>query len=234
MTAATASLRARAEVAYRMTISTRNLLGDFEIPADERSAVVIPLVLASLDTAGAMYSLLANRPEDYWVPAVAMRRAQMEYVMRAAFFARAATERELARFRRRGEMPKRAQAAGDCRSGQQKTKSISLSQVAREASQKLGWDEQLLVSKLSSHYKELSGLVHGGKEVLAIYTMHPEWGVVTIDWELLDDELENSMVFAQLGLAVVMSLSPMKQDAISTLVRPVYDEAHAFFRRRPE
>lgn len=234
MTIATASLRARAESARQVTVATRDLLGDFEILADERSAVVIPLVLASLDTAGAMYSLLANRPEDYWVPAMAMRRAQMEYVMRAAFFARAANERELVKFRKKGEMPKRAQVAGKGCASQQKTRSISLSQVAREASQRLGWDEHLLVSKISSHYKQLSGLVHGGKEVLAIYTMHPEWGVVTIDWELLDDELENSMVFAQLGLAVVMSLSPMKQDALSALVRPVYDQAHAFFRRRPE
>lgn len=228
---ATAKLRARADDGHRITVDIRNLLGDLGVKADERSAVVIPLVLASLDTAGAMYSLLANRPEEYWVPAVAMRRTQMEYVMRAAFFARAANERELGRFRAKGEMPKRAQSAGRCRACQQKTRAISLAEVAREASHQLGWDEDLLVSKLTSHYRELSGLIHGGKEVLSIYTMHLGWGVVTIEWDDLLAELENTMVFAQLALGVAMSLSPLKPEELSEVVRPVYERAYGYFDR---
>ena len=228
---ATGKLRARADAGHRITVDIRNLLGDLEVKADERSAVVIPLVLASLDTAGAMYSLLANRPEEYWMPAVTMRRIQMEYVMRAAFFAKAANERELGRFRSKGVMPKRAKSDGKCRAGQQKTRAISLTQIAREASHQFGWDEDLLVSKLTSHYRELSGLIHGGKEVLSIYTMHPGWGVVAIDWDDLLDELENTMVFAQLALGVAMSLSPLKPETLSKVVRPVYDRAYSYFDR---
>lgn len=231
MTIATSRLRFRADSAYRLAIATRDLLGELEIEANERSVVVIPLVLASLDTAGAMYSLLANRPEQYWVPAVAMRRTQMEYVMRAAFFAKAANERELARFREKGEMPRRAQVAGKCRACQQRTRSISLAEVAREASQHLGWDGDQLVSKLTTHYRDLSGLIHGGKEVLGIYTMHPGWGDVTIDWSDLLGELDDAMVFAQLALGVAMSLSSLKAETLSEVVRPIYERAHAYFDR---
>lgn len=102
--------------------------------------------------------------------------------------------------------------------------------MAREAGQQLGWDENLLGSKLSTHYKELSGLIHGGREVLDIYTMHSVWGIVTINWNALEDELECAIVFAQLGLAVVMSLSPLEQDAMSDVVRPVYDQSYAFLQ----
>jgi hypothetical protein len=208
-----------------LLIATRNLLGDMEIKKDERSVVVIPLVLASMDTAGAMFSLLANNPEQYWVPAVAMRRTQMEYVMRAAFFSKAANGRELERFREKGEMPKRAPAAGKASRAQ----SISLAQVVSEACQQLGWDEVKLLSSIRSQYGDLSSLIHGGKEVLAIYTMNPGWGDVTIDWNELLGELEDAMVFVQLGLALGMYLSPMKPELLSEVVRPIYDRAHAFF-----
>src|SRR5690606_36205282 len=42
-----------------------------------------------------------------WVAALIMQRAQMEYVLRAAFYAKAASEREVATFRRTGRIANR-------------------------------------------------------------------------------------------------------------------------------
>ena len=63
---------------------------------------------------------------------------------------------------------------------------------------------------VQSHYGALSGVVHGGKEVLAIYTMHDTWGEITIDWDDLIHHVENIMVFVQLALGVAMVLSPLE------------------------
>ncbi len=146
-----------------------------------------------------------------------MQRAQMEYVLRAAFFAKAASDREIARFRRKGKMPNRGK------------NQIYVADVAKEAALHLGWDEEKLLRTVKSHYKDLSGLVHGGKEVLAIYTQHEAWGDITIEWDELIHAVDNVLVFAQLALGVAMSLSPLDPEAMDRLVRPSYEAAHAYF-----
>lgn len=149
--------------------------------------------------------------------ALIMQRAQMEYVLRAAFFVRAASEREVARFRRSGKMPKRGK------------NQIYIFDVANEAAQYLGWDRDRLLSTVKNQYRELSGLVHGGREVLAIYTMHEEWGDIDIDWSELIASVDNILVFAQLGLAVAMSMSPLDPESLDKAVRPAYGVARDYF-----
>lgn len=217
MTTKSQSLRDRASAALGVLHQTRPALAQMEIVVCERSATALPLVLASMDTAEAIYVLLINQPEQSWVAALIMQRAQMEYVLRAAFFARAASEKELASFRRKGKMPKRGK------------NQIYVADVANEAAQHLGWDRQRLLHTVKNHYRELSGLVHGGKEVLGIYTMHEEWGNIEIEWDDLVGSIDNIMVFVQLGLAVAMSLSPLDPEALDKAVRPTYDAAHKYF-----
>lgn len=217
------NLRQRTSNALKVLHQTRNTLSDMGHIGSERTATVLPLVLASMDTAEAIYALLINQPEKSWVAALIMQRAQMEYVLRAAFFARAASEREVATFRRTGRIANRS-----------KNKRY-LADVAKEAAEHLGWDEDKLLRTVKSHYKDLSGLVHGGKEVLAIYTQHDAWGDITIEWDELIQAVDNILVFVQLGLGVVMSLSPLDPGAMDRLVRPPYEAAHAYFgKRRPE
>ncbi|GAB3340389.1 hypothetical protein [Marilutibacter aestuarii] len=214
------NLRESASDALKVLHQTRNTLSDMGHIGSERTATVLPLVLASMGTAEAIYALLINQPEKSWVAALIMQRAQMEYVLRAAFFAKAANDKEIARFRRKGKMPNRGK------------NQIYVADVAKEAAQHLGWDEEKLLRAVKSHYRDLSGLVHGGKEVLAIYTQHDAWGDITIEWDELTHAVDNILVFAQLALGAAMSLSPLDAEAMDRLVRPSYEAAHAYFGQR--
>lgn len=211
------NLRDRASSAFKLIHETKLVLDDLDIKINERTATVVPLVLASMDTAEAIYTLLINHPEEYWVAGLIMQRTQMEYVLRAAYFAKAASHQELMRFRKKGKMPNRGKRA------------IYISQVAEDASQHLGWDKDKLLKTVLNHQRELSGVVHGGKEILGIYTMHDTWGDLTIEWDELIRHVDNIMVFVQLALAVTMYISPLDPEMMDKVVRPIYEKAHAYF-----
>ena len=115
------NLRNRASAALKLVQETKPVLGNLDIKIDERTATVIPLVLASMDTAEAICALLINQPEEYWVAALIMQRTQMEYVLRSAYFAKAASHKELMRFRKKGKMPNRGK------------RSIYITEVAEDA-----------------------------------------------------------------------------------------------------
>ncbi|MBK0012085.1 hypothetical protein [Stenotrophomonas sp. S41] len=217
MTDALNHLRARTGDALALVRATRPVLTELDIKVDERTATAVPLLLAALDTAEAIYALLLQQPDQYWVAALVMQRSQMEYVLRAAFFAKAASQRELMAFRRTGAMPKRGH------------RPIHLTAVAEEAGQHLGWDTSKLLSTVRNHQRDLSGLVHGGKEVLAIYTQHDAWGDLTVEWGELAHHVDNIAVFTQLALSVAMLLSPLKPDALDRAVRAVHGQAMTYF-----
>lgn len=214
------NLRDRASAALKLVDETKPVIGDLRIEIDERTATAIPLVLASMDTARAIYALLINQPEEYWPAALIMQRTQMEYVLRSAYFSKAASHKELMSFRKKGKMPKRGK------------RPIYIAEVAEDASQHLGWDKNKLLETVKNHFRELSGVVHGGKEILGIYTMHDTWGDLTIDWDELIHHVDNIMVFVQLALGVAMYLSPLDPEAMDRTVRPIYEKAHAYFGDR--
>jgi len=85
---------------------------------------------------------------------------------------------------------------------------------------------------VNTHQKSLSGLVHGGAEVLGIYTQHLEWGDLTINWDELAHNIDNISVFVQLALSVAMLLSPLDPDALDKAVRPVYDRSVSYFSKQ--
>ncbi|MEO5811888.1 MAG: hypothetical protein ABIU96_07110 [Rhodanobacter sp.] len=212
------NLRERANAALKLARETKPVLGDLDITIDERSATAIPLVLASMDAAEAVYTLLGNQPEEYWFVALTMQRAQMEYVLRSAYFAKAASRKELIGFRKKGKMPTRGK------------RSIYIAEVAEDAAQHLGWDKDKLLKTVANHYRDLSGVVHGGREVLSVYTMHGDaWGDLTIEWDELIHAVDNIMVFVQLALGVAMYLSPLDPESMDRVVRPIYKKAHSFF-----
>lgn len=170
-----------------------------------------------MDTAEAVYALLLQEPEHYWVAALVMQRSQMEYVLRATYFAKAASHRELITFRRTGRMPTRGKRA------------IHLVEVAEEACQHLGWEKSKLLSAVRAHQRDLSGLVHGGKEVLTIYTRYDAWGDLTVEWSDLSHHVDNIAVFVQLALAVAMLLSPLDPEALDRAMRPTHQAATTYF-----
>lgn len=217
MTEALKQLQARAQAALTLVRATRPVLAQLDIKVDERTATALPLALAAIDTAEAIYTLLRQQPEHYWVAALVMQRSQMEYVLRAAFFAKAASHREVVAFRRTGAMPRRG------------NRPIHLAAVAEEACHHLGWEKSKLLSTVRIHQRDLSGLVHGGKEVLAIYTQHDAWGDLTVEWSDLADHVDNIAVFVQLALGVAMLLSPLGPEALDRAVRPTHAAAMAYF-----
>jgi hypothetical protein len=195
-------------------------LSKFDIGWSERSAVVVPLAVACMDTADTVAFLLATEPEQRWVQALALQRVQMEYMLRAAFFSGAASEKETERFRRKGAMPKRGKG------------SIYLMQLAGEAASNLQWNDPKLLETVKHHHRDLSGLVHGGKELLAIYTQHQAWGDLTMPWDDLIQPLENTAAFAQLALSVLMRLSRLGPADLHAAVRPAYERGMVYFGRR--
>lgn len=195
-------------------------LGHLGLPENPRTATTIPLVLASMDMAAAAYALLVNQPERAWVAALALQRIQMEHVLRGAFFAKAATDAELDRFRRTGRMPRRGK------------RQIYLQELAEESAEHLKWDKSRLSPVVKNHHDDLSGLVHGGREVLAVYMQHEEWGDITVDWDELGGHVGDILVFAQLALGVAAFLSPLDGERLDRACRPAVEAAHAFFESK--
>jgi hypothetical protein len=111
---------------------------------------------------------------------------------------------------------------------------IHVAAVAEEAAHHLGWDTAKLLSTVRTHQRDLSGLVHGGKEVLAIYTQHDAWGDLTVEWSELIHHVDNIAVFVQLALAVSMLLSRLDPVALDKAVHPVHDQAMTYFNAATE
>jgi hypothetical protein len=216
----TARLKERAERTRELIHANRVTLSMFDIGWSERSAVVVPLAVACMDTADTVAFLLATEPEQRWVQALALQRVQMEYMLRAAFFAGAASEKETDGFRRKGAMPKRGKSP------------IYLMQLASEAASNLQWNDPKLLETVKHHHRDLSGFVHGGKELLAIYTQHQDWGDLTMPWDDLIQPLENTAIFAQLALSVLMRLSRLRPVELDAAVRPAYERGMVYFGKR--
>lgn len=118
-------------------------------------------------------------------------------------------------------MPARATKSG-------KKRDIYIAEVAHEVCIAFGLDQKL-VNTINGHWSPLSGIVHGGKEVLNIYTTNGEIGALEIDPSDLLPILDNVVVLVQLAMAIAMSLSPLAEEKLSDAVRPAYDIASAFF-----
>lgn len=210
-------LHARVHDAQQVLTKTYEAVARLDLVIDERTATTVPLILGSLDMADAFIVLLAKRTDRAWVAALALQRSQMEYVLRAAFFAKAASHKELMAFRKKGNMPKRGQRA------------IHIADVASEAADQLGWDKSALLSFVKTHQRELSSAVHGGKEILAVYTQHEEWGNIDVPWGELGHHVDNVLIFTQLAMGVAMYHSRLGEAQLDAAVRPTYEAAHAYF-----
>src|SRR5690606_17271538 len=100
---------------------------------------------------------------------------------------------------------------------------------AGEAAQQLGWDKDRLVATVRTHQKDLSSVVHGGREVLGIYTMNEEWGDIKVDWAELIVHVDNIVVFVMLGLGVAAFHSSLNEEKLDTALRPAHEAGQAYF-----
>lgn len=197
---------------------------------DERTMVVLPLVLSSLDMADTVCFLLEAAPERYWVGAAALQRAQIEHLLRAAYFARAATEVEVEAFRTEGELPRRPHDRPD-----RPDRTIYLREIAQEAYQEvLGDDLPKLLAMIKNHHGDLSGFLHGGKEIVDVYSrMHDELGNIELEWDELLGTVDNVAVFVQFAVGVAMGLSPLEPEQIDAAARASYEQGMAYMQERP-
>lgn len=211
-------LKSRAAQAQDVLHLTLEAVASLDLPYGDRVATSVPLVLGSLDLAHTILGLLEHQADRSWVAALALQRSQMEYVLRAAYFAKASSGKELQRFRNKGKMPERSK------------KPIHVVNLADEAAAKLEWDREDLLVSVRGHMRELSSVVHGGREVLAIYTQTDQWGNIDTDWSELAGHVDTIVVYMMLGMAVAMSLSTLDEVQMDKAVRQAYDAAHEYFK----
>jgi hypothetical protein len=224
------SLRNRARQARHLVYLAQQTLTRLGHRVDERTMVVLPLVLSSLDMADTVCYLLEAAPERYWVGAAALQRAQIEHLLRAAFFARAGTIEEVEAFRTDGKLPKRPHE----RPGRP-DRTIYLREIAEEAYHDvLGEDLPKLLTMIKNHHGDLSGFLHGGKEIVDVYSrMHDELGNIELEWEELLDTVDNVAVFVQFAVGVAMSISPLEPEQIDAAARECYEQGMAYMHERP-
>ena len=174
-----------------------------------------------MDTTLASLFLLETHSESAWVAALALQRVQLDYFLRGAYFCRVASEKEVHRFNRNGKMPKRADVSG-------KKRDIYLMEIAREVSIHCGFGSKL-ESMVHGHWHPLSAIVHGGKELVAIYCHKGEMGDISVDVSELHPIVNNEVVIVLLGLALAMTLSSLSERDVSEIVSAAYRDATAFF-----
>jgi len=137
-------------------------LRDLSEIARTRTLVAVTLLKASCDHGLAIATLLAASIENFAAPALALHRTQIETYARGVFFRSAATEEELMHFLRKDEMPKRLRSNG-------KRTSIVAKEVLRAAVLAEDVDPTKLESMMDNVWRDLSGIVHGGRPTLATY-----------------------------------------------------------------
>lgn len=130
--------------------------------ARTRALVAVTLLKASCDHGLAISTLLAASLEDFAAPALALHRTQIETYARGVFFRSTATEEELMDFLRKDEMPKRIRSNG-------KRSTITAKQVLHAAALAEGVDPAKLQAMMDNAWRDLSGIVHGGRPTLATY-----------------------------------------------------------------
>ncbi|MGH8146467.1 MAG: DUF6988 family protein [Rhodanobacteraceae bacterium] len=130
--------------------------------ARTRALVAATLLKASSDHGLAISTLLAASLEGFAAPALALHRTQIETYARGVFFRSAATDDELVHFLRKDEMPKRTRSNG-------KRTTITAKEVLHAAALAEDVDPAKLQSMMDHAWRNLSGMVHGGRPTLATY-----------------------------------------------------------------
>ena len=130
--------------------------------ARTRALVAVTLLKASCDHGLAIATLLTTSIEDFAAPALALHRTQIETYARGVFFRSTATEEELMDFLRKDEMPKRIRSNG-------MRSTITAKQVLHAAALAEGVDPAKLQAMMDNAWRDLSGIVHGGRPTLATY-----------------------------------------------------------------
>lgn len=204
---------------------TENIVASFpqfEVEATERNHVALALLLASVDQARSLCYLLAMEPQNGWYAALILHRSQFEHFLRGAFFARAASDAELSHFLRKNKLPSRTP------DGQTK-RALSVNELATIVVDAYGWESNKLQNTIRNNWGPLSGIVHGGRELLNAYITDEGIGA-DIDPSQLIEIVVNTVATAHMVIGVLMDMSPLSLEDQQTIVMPIHEEFKSFRR----
>lgn len=193
----------------------------FDIPNSQRNEVALALLLASLDQARTLCYLLATDPINGWYSSLILHRSQIDHFLRGAFFARPATDPELDFFLRKNKLPSRSPPEAD------KKLTLTTNEVAAIIVEAYGWEGERLINTIRNHWGPLSGIVHGGRELLNAYLSEEGIGA-EIDLQELVSIVVNTVGLAHMVSAVLMAITPLPADRVHEIMLPVHTRFTAF------
>ena len=158
----------------------------------------IALMTSALDLGAAMGRLNKCDPEHSWVAAHLLHRPQYEHFMRGAFYAGPSSVKEAQDFVRNDRMPKRQ--------GERGLSTITLAQLTEENSAHWQWGSTPR-AVLRGTTIDMSGLVHGGKVVVDIYTHGDAIGANKATPEQVCASMNNPLAVSCIALKTLHALS---------------------------
>lgn len=214
------NLRAVAHDALTLIEDLRATLPHFDMANTERNRVALALLLASLDQARTLCFLLATDPNNGWYSSLILHRSQIDHFLRGAFFAQPATDSELAYFLEKNRLPSRRPAG-------ERPRSLHTNELAAIIIDIYGWDGERLVTTIRNHWGPLSGIVHGGRELLGAYLSEEGIGA-EIDLSELVDVVTNTVALAHMVSAVLMATTPLDPEQIQGIMVPIHEKFRGF------
>lgn len=188
----------------------------FEMPEPtNRALVAVKLARASVDYGIATFELFRRGYADYGAPAVSIHRTQIELVLRAAFFASSATEAELEYFLKKNRMP-------NGRRADTRKRTMSARELSSIVQPDFDPDSTGVVEKLVADvYPWLSGVVHGGRELLQLYSGHK------IGFHLENNAMlqmiDHGVAFCHLATLVIAKISVASPEKFSQIMTPHFE-----------
>lgn len=176
-------------------------IGQLGFTYDGRVEVSLGLLVAAFDVSASAAHLLRTSPERCIVSCMALRRSQIEYVVRAAYFGSSATEAEIQRFVCRGELPRR------------EGRGIYLAEMIASIEEGFGFTEGELKDLLMPHYRGLNEAVHGGFLIQRLYSQNDAIGDLRMsDWRPAMGEVLGILACQHFALSVAVSMSPLAEE----------------------
>jgi hypothetical protein len=173
----------------------RDVLSALEIPRNERNGTAIALLYSAAEQAHSAAFLVARDIKRGVLPALILIRSQLDHLMRAAFFARAATAEQLEHFLENDELPRH------------KGRKLGPRELARINADAFEWQPRERVPNLvADAWGVLCGFSHGGRALLNYFVGPDGVGHAPPAKEFIHT-LRNSVALAQLGLAIAIELS---------------------------
>ncbi|UPG84622.1 hypothetical protein L2Y94_14970 [Luteibacter aegosomatis] len=202
-------------------------MAQFAMPAPNvRNVASTKLARASMDYGIALCVLGESAPDDLGAPLISLHRMQMEHVIRSAFFGGPATEEELKRFVVNDEMPTVLTANG-------RKRRLSITELTERVEPFFDTEGDGKVTRVvRSHYGLISGVVHGGRDLLALYGEPGQPIGFSVDKKSLVQIIDHAVSFAHLATIVVAKSAVDSPERFSELMLPHFQAIKAYVARQ--